>query len=320
LLYRIIEANPEQEVVDIMKEYALSAYKKKTYEDWDWHVDMINIVACFEKEPEKANALIRLIETEGYSEFSSERIAVIILRILMKSGQEKAADEYRKSNIHIGYLRRMSVQIALEKSDYKEAIRLLDEGYSHDLAKYPGRARQWEKIKLNVYDQWEKGNEALSLSRSIFMKEHVFDAACYNMMKKWCLPSKWPAFVSKLLAEQSEKFPNDYYGKTRQIYVEESMWNELLLSVIKEPIVWRIEQFDQHLAERFPDAWNKYIKIVLTEEARLADTRKKYEAIFHHLVRLMKTGREELALELAADFKRTYGHRPAMLDVLAGID
>jgi hypothetical protein len=319
LLYRIIEAKPQQEVIDLMKEYALSAYKKKTYEDWDWHLDMINIVACFEKEPEKANALIRLIETEGYSEFSSERIAMIIFRILMKSGQEKAAAEYRKSNTHIGYLRRMSVQMALEKSDYKEAIRLLDEGYSHDLAKYPGRASQWEKMKLNVYDQWEKGKEVLSLSRSIFMKEHFFDAVCYTMMKKWCLPSKWPAFAGKLIAEQNEKSPKDYYGKTRQIYVQESMWEELLHSVIKEAIVWHIEEFDQHLAERFPDAWNKYIKIVLTNEAQLADTRKKYEAIFRHLVRLMKSGREELAQELAADFKKTYGHRPAMLDVLAGI-
>lgn len=319
MLYRIIESQPQPEVADMMKEYALSAYKKKTYEDWDWHLDMINIVACFEKEPEKANALIRLIETQGYSEFSSERIAMIILRILMKSGQEKAAAEYQKSNMHIGYLRTMSIQMALEKSDYKEAIRLLDEGYCDDLAKYPGRASQWEKMKLNVYDQWEKGKEALSMSRSLFMKEYDFDTHSYAMMKKWCSPAKWPSFIGKILTDLMDSYPQDPTGKARDIYVQESMWKELLLDVIKEESVWDFEEFDQYLAERFPDAWNKYIKIVLTDEARLADTRKKYEAIFRHLVKLMKTGREKLAGELAADFKKTYSHRPSMLEVLAGI-
>lgn len=319
MIFRIIESDPPKEVGDMMKEYALSAYKKKIYLDWDWHLDMFSIAASFEKEPEKVNALIHLIESEGYSEFSIDRVALIIHHLLMKSGQKKAADDYRKSNMQIGYMRKISVDMALAKADYTEAIHLLDEGYNHDIAKYVGRARQWEKMKLNVYDQWGKGKEAISLSRSIFIEERVFDKVSYDMMKKWCLPAKWPAFVGKILAEHAEKDPNDYYGKMRQIYIQESMWKALLLNVIKDANVWRIDQFDQYLAERFPDVWNRYIQIVLTEEARIADTRQKYEAVFRHLVKLMKTGRENLARELTADFRKTYRHRPAMLDVLAGL-
>jgi hypothetical protein len=317
LLYSITENGPSEEVAAFIKANCLSAYKKKIFGGWDWHLAMISIAATFCYDVEDANELIRLIEEEGYQEYEESTVAAIVFQLYWQSGQFEQARTYRHSNIRFKPMRESAIRDAVQQGDINEAIKLAKEGYVQDMKLKPGLAKLWQTILIQLYEQKGDLQSVQILARQRILEELVFSEHEFDVLKKSTDHKAWPAMLKDILDAAVRRDPYDMYGKRKEILVKEGMWEELLIVVTLRNLIHYTNDYDKYLGDRFPETWSSYVRNTILEEAVHAKNRTDYQRISGSLVMLYKAGRNQLVISIVEALRIRYKHRPAMLETLS---
>lgn len=317
LLYDIAESVPEPEVENLIRTYCLTAYKKKTFKDWDWHFDMVEIVAKLPLSTDEATEIIRLLNSEIHSHYTQDHVASLIHSLYTETDQLELAKQYRDAHLYFTSMRTAAVLEAMDSGRYEEAIDLLMNGIQQDKHSKPGLVRQWQNLLLEAYEASRKADQVIALSREIFLAEHYFDADAYSRLKRGTPADAWPKVLQEMLKvlRVNERF--GVSGKVKEIFQHEEMWEELLQAVISHTHMGELEKYDTILGPLFSEVWGKYIFDTVMKEAVHANSRSRYESIAKVLIRLYRAGRDEPVLRVVAELRRKYKHRPAMMEVLA---
>jgi hypothetical protein len=317
LLSDIAASVPEPAVEDLIREYCLAAYKKKVFEHWDWHYDMIDIVSRLMNSTDEANELIQLLKGEIHAHYDQNRVTSLIHSIYVDSGQIKAAAEFRDAHLNLESMRNDAVLEAVEEGRFDEAIDLLKQGIVQDEPSKQGLAEHWRSMLLDVYEGIGDIDAATMLCTDMFMDSHYFDAKLFEKLKKWIPESAWPDVVNNMLMVLKARYPMDGGHMRKKIYVQEEMWDDLLQIVTQQMHISYLDEYDAHLGPRFPEEWGNYIFETVMQEAAHANNRRRYESIAQVLVKLFRAGRDEAVLRVVAALRKLYRHRPAMLETLA---
>jgi hypothetical protein len=317
LLCEIAESVPEPAVEDLIRDYCLTAYKKKVFEHWDWHYDMVVIVSRLMNSTDEANELIQLLKGEIHPHYEQNRVASLIHSIYVDTGQINEAAEFRDAHLNFKSMRNDAVLEAVEEGRFDEAIDLLKKGIAQDETSKQGLANHWRSMLLNVYEGADDIDAATMLCADMFMDSHFFDAKLFEKLKKWIPESVWPVVVSDMLMVLKARDAMDGRHMQKKIFVQQEMWDDLLQTVTQQMHIAYLDEYDAYLGPRFPEDWGSYIFETIMNEAVHANNRRGYESIAQVLVKLFRAGRDEPVLRVVTALRKLYKHRPAMLETLA---
>lgn len=320
------ESLPENDKSEIF-ELALSRFKDKDLEGWDWWWDWIEMAITLADTPEKQDMVVKALDAikpndddDNWSaKHNAEMAQKYKLEIMSRRGSEEDQIKFMYDNVSNPDFRKRLIQIAWDKADYDEVLRLAGDGVNHD-AEYAGLVSDWHKWEYKAYHEiGDKANE-LQLARHFFFnggrwgeKEFHMDSM-YSVLKSLVPQNEWPSYVTSLIAETQKKkaFPRLLY-----IYTQEKMWSEYMDYIRKDSSIYEIDEAPNEVKKLFRDEIVKLYATAVRNHFQRASNRDSYREGVTYLRKLIKYGGTKEAEQIVTEQKSRTPRRPALIDELS---
>lgn len=128
------ELLPEKIKSDIFA-VALERFNEKHLQDWDWWWDWMEIAIKLADTPEKQERVIKALDTiqaNNDNRWSIQSAQKYKLEIMSKRGTPEEQRAFLYDNVSNPDFRKRLLQMAWDKGNYDEVLRLAQEGVEHD--------------------------------------------------------------------------------------------------------------------------------------------------------------------------------------------
>ncbi len=306
---------PEQVRVHLIN-YCFTAFDKKVYEGWDWHIDMLQFASMLLKTEDEFQLLLDRTKQAGRSEYEVEEAESITYEALLKIRGEEEADVYLKRHLANSHLRIRAIKNELEKKHYAEARSLALEGVERDRENKPGLVHEWHEWLLKTAQEQGDNKSILEYSRLLFIGNFRHEQDYYELMKELVPVDQWKNFVEGLVEDLSTKSRWYAAGEVANIYVREG-WHDRLLEIVKSsPSLGSLERYEKHLKKEYADELAKLYADAVIRYVRENTGRQKYKTAAKYLRRIKKLGSTEKASQVVETLRAEYPQRRALQEEL----
>ncbi len=318
------ETLPEDIKAEIF-ELALSRFFEKDLKGWDWWWDWMEMAISLADTSEKQSRIIKALDAikpngDSWSaKHNAETAQKYKLEIMSKSGIPEDQIKFMYDNVSNPDFRNRLIQMAWDKADYDEVLRLAGDGVNHD-AKYAGLVSDWHKWKYKAYHEiGDKVNE-LQLARHFFFKGGIWGEKEYSMesmyssLKTLVSKDEWKKYVETLISEAQGK-----KDIIRLLYIctQEKMWQEYMDYIRKNPSIYNIDDAPKEVKKLFKDEIVKLYAAAVRNDFQRASNRDSYREGVTYLRKLIKYGGTKEAEQIVAEQKSRTPRRPALIDELS---
>ena len=318
------ETLPEDIKAEIF-ELALSRFIEKDLKGWDWWWDWMEMAISLADTSEKQSRIIKALDAikpngDSWSaKHNAETAQKYKLEIMSKSGSPEDQIKFMYDNVSNPDFRNRLIQMAWDKADYDEVLRLAGDGVNHD-AKYAGLVSDWHKWKYKAYHEiGDKVNE-LQLARHFFFKGGIWGEKEYSMesmyssLKTLVSKDEWKKYVETLISEAQGK-----KDIIRLLYIctQEKMWQEYMDYIRKNPSIYNIDDAPKEVKKLFKDEIVKLYAAAVRNDFQRASNRDSYREGVTYLRKLIKYGGTKEAEQIVAEQKSRTPRRPALIDELS---
>ena len=318
------ETLPEDIKAEIF-ELALSRFFEKDLKGWDWWWDWMEMAISLADTSEKQSRIIKALDAikpngDSWSaKHNAETAQKYKLEIMSKSGSPEDQIKFMYDNVSNPDFRNRLIQMAWDKADYDEVLRLAGDGVNHD-AKYAGLVSDWHKWKYKAYHEiGDKVNE-LQLARHFFFKGGIWGEKEYSMesmyssLKTLVSKDEWKKYVETLISEAQGK-----KDIIRLLYIctQEKMWQEYMDYIRKNPSIYNIDDAPKEVKKLFKDEIVKLYAAAVRNYFQRASNRDSYREGVTYLRKLIKYGGTKEAEQIVAEQKSRTPRRPALIDELS---
>ena len=318
------ETLPEDIKAEIF-ELALSRFFEKDLKGWDWWWDWMEMAISLADTSEKQSRIIKALDAikpngDSWSaKHNAETAQKYKLEIMSKSGSPEDQIKFMYDNVSNPDFRNRLIQMAWDKADYDEVLRLAGDGVNHD-AKYAGLVSDWHKWKYKAYHEiGDKVNE-LQLARHFFFKGGIWGEKEYSMesmyssLKTLVSKDEWKKYVETLISEAQGK-----KDIIRLLYIctQEKMWQEYMDYVRKNPSIYNIDDAPKEVKKLFKDEIVKLYAAAVRNDFQRASNRDSYREGVTYLRKLIKNGGTKEAEQIVTEQKSRTPRRPALIDELS---
>ena len=318
------ETLPEDIKAEIF-ELALSRFIEKDLKGWDWWWDWMEMAISLADTSEKQSRIIKALDAikpngDSWSaKHNAETAQKYKLEIMSKSGSPEDQIKFMYDNVSNPDFRNRLIQMAWDKADYDEVLRLAGDGVNHD-AKYAGLVSDWHKWKYKAYHEiGDKVNE-LQLARHFFFKGGIWGEKEYSMesmyssLKTLVSKDEWKKYVETLISEAQGK-----KDIIRLLYIctQEKMWQEYMDYIRKNPSIYNIDDAPKEVKKLFRDEIVKLYAAAVRNYFQRASNRDSYREGVTYLRKLIKYGGTKEAEQIVAEQKSRTPRRPALIDELS---
>lgn len=318
MLYEIADAALPEEVRKQLLDYCLTAFDRKLYEGWDWHMEMLRLTSLLLKTEQEAQLLLARTEKAGRSDsdYRREEAEGITHRVLLKIRGEKEAEKYLEQHITNASLRREAIEKALGNKLYEKARSLAKDGVEHDQKDKPGLALEWYDWLLKTAQAERDTDGIVSYARLLFVDGFSHEQDYYALMKSHVSPDKWADFAEELIRDISTRKRWGGIAQTANIYITEKWWPRLLELVKKSPTLQTLETYEQYLKKDFAGDLAAMYADAVIEYAKVNMGRQHYKNVCKYLRRIKKLGAPQKAEEIIKNLRTQYPQRRALLEEL----
>ncbi len=318
------ETLPEDIKAEIF-ELALSRFFEKDLKGWDWWWDWMEMAISLADTSEKQSRIIKALDAikpngDSWSaKHNAETAQKYKLEIMSKSGSPEDQIKFMYDNVSNPDFRNRLIQMAWDKADYDEVLRLAGDGVNHD-AKYAGLVSDWHKWKYKAYHEiGDKVNE-LQLARHFFFKGGIWGEKEYSMesmyssLKTLVSKDEWKKYVETLISEAQGK-----KDIIRLLYIctQEKMWQEYMDYIRKNPSIYNIDDAPKEVKKLFKDEIVKLYAAAVRNDFQRASNRDSYREGVTYLRKLIKYGGTKEAEQIVTEQKSRTPRRPALIDELS---
>lgn len=318
------ETLPEDIKAEIF-ELALSRFFEKDLKGWDWWWDWMEMAISLADTSEKQSRIIKALDAikpngDSWSaKHNAETAQKYKLEIMSKSGSPEDQIKFMYDNVSNPDFRNRLIQMAWDKADYEEVLRLAGDGVNHD-AKYAGLVSDWHKWKYKAYHEiGDKVNE-LQLARHFFFKGGIWGEKEYSMesmyssLKTLVSKDEWKKYVETLISEAQGK-----KDIIRLLYIctQEKMWQEYMDYIRKNPSIYNIDDAPKEVKKLFKDEIVKLYAAAVRNDFQRASNRDSYREGVTYLRKLIKYGGTKEAEQIVTEQKSRTPRRPALIDELS---
>ena len=309
------ETLPEDIKAEIF-ELALSRFFEKDLKGWDWWWDWMEMAISLADTSEKQSRIIKALDAikpngDSWSaKHNAETAQKYKLEIMSKSGSPEDQIKFMYDNVSNPDFRNRLIQMAWDKADYDEVLRLAGDGVNHD-AKYAGLVSDWHKWKYKAYHEiGDKVNE-LQLARHFFFKGGIWGEKEYSMesmyssLKTLVSKDEWKKYVETLISEAQGK-----KDIIRLLYIctQEKMWQEYMDYVRKNPSIYNIDDAPKEVKKLFKDEIVKLYAAAVRNDFQRASNRDSYREGVTYLRKLIKYGGTKEAEQIVTEQKLSLIH------------
>ena len=306
-------------------ELALSRFNDKDLKGWDWWWDWIQMAIDLADTPEKQSRVIKSLDTiQPNGDNWSSRYAVNTaqkykLEIMSRCGSQEEQIKFLYDNVTNPDFRKRLIQMAWDKADYDEVIRLTQDGLNQD-AEYAGLVSDWYKWRYMVYREIGDKDNQLKLARHFFFKggrwgeKEYSKESMYSVLKSLISNNEWAKYVETLISEA--KNIRDL-GRLLYIYTEEKMWQEYMDYLRKNPSTYDIEGAPKEVIKIFGEEIIKLYTSAVRRFFQHASNRNSYREGVGLLRNLIKYGGSKEAELIATEQKSRTPRRPALIEELS---
>lgn len=306
-------------------ELALSKFNGKDLKGWDWWWDWMEMAISLANTPEKQSCVIKALDAvkpkgdDWSARHNAETAQKYKLEIMSRCGTPEDQLKFMYDNVSNPDFRERLIQMAWDKSDFDEVLRLAKDGVNHD-AEYAGLASDWHKWEYQVYRAIGDIENTLQLARYFFFgggrwgeKEYSM-ATMYAAMKQLIPTDGWGKYSETLISETQNKRD---VGRLLYIYTQEKMWNEYMSYLRKNPSTYDIDAAPKEVRKLFKDEIINLYASAVRSFFQCAANRDSYREGVGLLRNLIKYGGKSEAEQIATEQKSRTPRRPALIDELS---
>ena len=306
-------------------ELALSRFNDRDLKGWDWWWDWMEMAVDLADTPEKQSRVIKSLDAikpngnDWSSKYHANTAQKYKLKMMSRCGSEEDQIEFMYDNVSNPDFRKKLLQLAWNKSDYDEVLRLAKDGVNQD-ADYAGLVREWHEWEYRVYHAIGDRNNQLQLARYFFFKggrwgekEYSMESM-YSVLKSIIPQNEWSKYVETLISEAKDKRD---IGHILFIYTQEKMWQEYMDYLRKNPYTHNIDDAPKEVKGIFKDEIIKLYESAVRAFFQRASDRKSYRDGVDLLRRLIKYGGKKEAAQIVSEQKSRTPRRPALIDELS---
>jgi len=319
VLAQVSKSGLPEEQRKFLFDYAVSAFKKRLFEGWDWHLGIISLAVELTKEHEEADKLIRILESAPHSEYEHERFQELILAVLRKSGRDKEADAFMSGSMKNPRFREQAIENAINKGELKKAEELANEGIKLDRKDKPGLADTWVDWLLKIAMKQNDREAVIMHARYLMNQSNRDHRQYYGILKSQIAPDQWPSFVDKLIKEIASADRWSNAGYLAWLCIQEERWKELLNVISQHFTLHGIQEYEPYLKDRYSGELADLYKKGILNLLERATGRNHYQEATRYIRRMRKIGAVQKADDLISQLQQKYPQRRALMEELGRV-
>ena len=289
------------------------------YHDYDIYDLMMQINLSIQSADKALELIDKLLE-ERKDSYDLYQLVLRKVDMLLGQKEQEKADDTIRQYLYLSEIREMEVKKLMEREQYDEAVRLLDEGI--ELSKkeeYDGTTGKWLKLKLKIFERTNRTSEVIDTCRLLFISGRE-QLEYYHKLKTLIPKEQWKVFLDEMMKEVPF---NGYFSFDRnveaEIYVEEKE-DERLFHLLSSAGFGQLEalmQYAHHLKNSHSEQLIDMYISILIDYAERNIGRKYYEQIARALLCMQELNGGKVAVkQLVEDFRTIYKRRSAMMEEL----
>lgn len=310
-------------------ELSLTHFAEGCLKEFDWWWDWIQMAIQLADEEEKQGRIIqeldKVINIKGdewginYNRQVAQRHK---LEIMSKRGTPEEQFKFMYENVSNPDFRRRLLQMAWDRGDYKEVLRLAVDGATHD-SNYAGLVNDWHKWELKVYLQTHDHAGSLRLYQYFFFNGGRFGEEAYSMeniygqMKSIVLEDEWNDFVETLI---KDAVSSRSYFRMLFIYSQEKMWVRYMDYLRKSPVIHELDDAPEEVWELYKDELIQLYTACVKSFFQRASSRNAYCEGVSMLRKLINFGGRTEVGKIINEQKARIPRRPALIDELSKLE
>lgn len=301
-----------QQKGDIFRKVMKEALKDR-YAGWlDWRIRLLGacIPLCggtnLKKQLEKQ--INRLLDDVGGDSYEKERLMFLQLRLMENFDGQEQTLRFIYDHIGLTSFRERAVQHAMEKNDWREVLRLCEEGEKAD-SDYPGIVDKWRKYRLSAY---EKLGDSENQKQLMFKFLYAGDYAYYEKLRPFYGSNEWQPVLKEILGTFEAQLPHSFAYV--EILKSEKLYDKLLAYCQGHP--QSIEDLYPYLVRDYSEKVSQLFAEWIGKEAAYSSNRSQYRKVCRKIKTYQKACGKGDARRLIEGFKEEYLRRPAFIDEL----
>lgn len=310
-------------------ELSLTHFAEGCLKEFDWWWDWIQMAIQLADDEEKQGRIIqeldKVINIKGDEwgvNYNSQVAQRHKLEIMSKRGTPEEQFKFMYENVSNPDFRRRLLQMAWDRGDYKEVLRLAVDGSTHD-SNYAGLVNDWHKWELKVYLQTHDHAGSLRLYQYFFFNGGRFGEEAYSMeniygqMKSIVLEDEWNDFVETLIKDAAS---SRSYFRMLFIYSQEKMWDRYRDYLRKSPVIHELDDAPEEVWELYKDELIQLYAACVKSFFQRASSRNAYCEGVTMLRRLINYGGRTEVGKIINEQKARMPRRPALIDELSKLE
>ena len=310
-------------------ELSLTHFAEGCLKEFDWWWDWIQMAIQLADDEEKQGRIIqeldKVINIKGdewginYNRQVAQRYK---LEIMSKRGTPEEQFKFMYENVSNPDFRKRLLQMAWDRGDYKEVLRLAVDGATHD-SNYAGLVNDWHKWELKVYLQTHDHAGSLRLYQYFFFNGGRFGEEAYSMeniygqMKSIVLEDEWNDFVETLI---KDAVSSRSYFRMLFIYSQEKMWDRYRDYLRKSPVIHELDDAPEEVWELYKDELIQLYTACVKSFFQRASSRNAYCEGVSMLRKLIDYGGRAEVDKIINEQKARMPRRPALIDELSKLE
>lgn len=315
------ELLPEKIKSDIFA-LALERFNEKHLQDWDWWWDWMEIAIKLADTPEKQERVIKALDTiqaNNDNRWSIQSAQKYKLEIMSKRGTPEEQRAFLYDNVSNPDFRKRLLQMAWDKGNYSEVLRLAQEGVEHD-SEWAGLVTDWHKWEFKAYHHLGDKDNTLQLAQYFFLngggwgEQEYSMGNMYHLIKSIITPDEWESYtktlINTVLKERSST-------RLLFIYTEEKMWDKYMEYLRKNPSTNNLDNAPTEVRQHYRDEFIQLYDMDVRRFFQCASNRDSYHEGVKLLRKLIEYGGKKEADKIIAEQKGRTPRRPALIDELS---
>ena len=315
LLSRITKEKTSETLKKEIFEFCNSAFKRRLFEGWDWHLEILHIAANLVENEMDADIILSLLDT-AKGNYERESAQMYKLELLSKFKNPSEVELFINQHISNPQIRKQEIEKAILNKNFNKAIELAKDGVSCDEKDKPRLIKDWYDCLLKIALIQNDTANIIQYARYRLIENFGSTQDYYQILKDTIEPENWHPFLEEIIKEVTPKRRWNYTQLVRKIYINEEWWDRLFLLLKQNLSLENIQENEQYLAKDYSsELIELYSERIKNYVAKYVG-RNYYQTACEYMRRMKKLGGNEQVNELIALFKIQYKQRVALMDEL----
>ena len=275
-------------------------------------------IALISKQPEERLPLLDKMIKGCKSDYELPTFVSQKIADLTALKRDKEAERAIRYYINLPEIRGIAIDKAMERDNFDEALRLVDEGIM--VARndgYRGIERDWMKRRLAIYETMGDTGKQIETAKDLFLFEN-FGKEYYTRLKSLVPSAQWKDFILTIIDEATPNLKRDIEGLAA-ILIAEQEWERLYKLVVhgKQTHIHHLDKYAVYLKAHSAELLQLYDE-KLRWFADQGTGRDRYNSIVRSMRVMQKLdGADAVVHTLASNFRQTYKNRRAMMELIS---